>query len=69
MVAPLLYIDVATGITPQEQSGIGTPRNAAFKIDPKPGVPTFFVIISFEVRTNRNPDMINPIIKYGAIII
>jgi hypothetical protein len=63
LVAPLLYIEVATGITPHEQSGIGTPKIEAFKMDIIPGLPTFFVIISLEVTIYNSPDIKNPRIR------
>ncbi len=66
-MAPRLYIEVDTGITPHEQSGIGTPKIDAFKTDINPGVPTFLVIISLEVNIYKKPETINPRIKYGAI--
>ena len=63
MVAPLLYIEVATGITPHEQSGIGTPKIDALITEVNPGVPTLLVIISLEVSTYSNPEIKNPIIR------
>jgi hypothetical protein len=56
-------MEVATGITPHEHRGIGTPRIDAFKIDIKPGFPTLLTIISLEVKIYNNPDIKKPIIR------
>ena len=47
--APLLYKDAATGITPHEHKGIGTPNMEAFIIDNDPGLPKLFTMVSFEI--------------------
>mgnify|MGYP001308799177 CR=1 FL=1 len=47
--APLLYKEAATGITPHEHRGIGTPKIDAFIIDNAPGLPKLFIIVSFDI--------------------
>ena len=55
-------------MTPQEQSGIGTPKIEAFNMDRIPGFPIFLATISFDVIRNSIPDIKKPSIKNGAII-
>ena len=65
--APLLYKDAATGITPHEHSGIGTPKIAAFITDNAPGLPKLFAIVSFDIKIYSRPDIKNPSIRNGDI--
>ena len=65
--APLLYKDAATGITPHEHRGIGTPKIAAFIIDNNPGLPKLFEINSFDIIIYSRPDIRNPNIRNGDI--
>jgi hypothetical protein len=65
--APLLYKDAATGITPHEHRGIGTPKIAAFITDNAPGLPKLFVIVSFDIIIYSRPDIKNPSIRNGDI--
>ena len=61
--APRLCMDVATGMTPHEHKGIGTPKSDAFETEAKPGFPKLFATISFDVKIYRTPETKNPSIR------
>tara|TARA_Y100000590_G_scaffold442626_1_gene570958 strand:- start:284 stop:562 length:279 start_codon:yes stop_codon:yes gene_type:complete len=65
--APWLLKYADTGITPQEQSGIGTPNKDAKKTDLNDFFPKYFVIESTDKKTDKTPQIKNPNIKNGAI--
>ena len=60
LLAPWLRRYAVTGITPQEQSGKGTPNNDAKKMLEKDFLPKYFEIISTVNRIDNIPDIKKP---------
>ena len=65
--APLLYKDAATGMTPHEHKGMGTPKIDALIMENGPGFPKLFEIPSFDIKTYNMPDIKKPKTKNGDI--
>jgi len=65
--APFLKNEIPVGITPQEHSGSGTPRIAAFTTECLLFLPRYFDIIVFGKNTYNIPAKKKPIISQGAI--
>ena len=63
LLAPCLFNDAETGMTPHEHKGIGTPKSDAFETEEKPGFPKLFATIYFDVIIYRNPETKNPNIR------
>ena len=69
LLAPWLRRYAVTGITPQEQSGKGTPNNDAKKMLEKDFLPKYFEIISTVNRIDNIPDIKKPKMRKGEILL
>ncbi len=69
LLAPWLRKYAVTGITPQEQSGKGTPNNEAKNMLEKDFPPKYFEIISTVNKIERTPDTKKPKIRKGEILL
>ena len=69
LLAPWLRRYAVTGITPQEQSGKGTPNNDAKKMLEKDFLPKYFEIISTVNRIDNIPDIKKPKTRKGEILL
>ena len=67
LLAPSFLSEAATGITPHEQIGKGTPNNDALKIDQKLFLPKWRVMNFVPKNTCSNPAMNIPNNRYGAM--
>ena len=65
--APASLIVEATGITPQEQSGSGTPNIAALNIEEKSLEPMCLKMKLLSINTDISPDTNIPKRRKGAI--
>ena len=67
LLAPCWRREAATGMTPQEQSGSGTPNKLALKTETRLGRPRCLSSQEGEMNTERSPATTNPSNKKAAI--
>ncbi len=66
-LAPCRLSEAATGNTPQEHRGSGTPKRLALKTWPRPRPPRWCSTHSGEMKTESTPATKKPNSRYGAI--
>ena len=67
LLAPCLFNDAETGMTPHEHKGNGIPYKTAFRFDKKPCLPICDSIFSCETKTDNSPAKAKPSRRYGDI--